>query len=259
MRPIESPDEVSEAARLIDRIWGEDLIVRPAVLRALATHGAPVFAAFRGERMVGAQLGFLGIEGGSILLHSHITGIAPEEQGLGVGLALKRAQREWCRAHGVDVITWTFDPLVARNAYFNLHKLGATADLFHRDFYGAMEDEINRGDRSDRLEVRWEVASARVEESLAGRGGFFRGHWGGAMLLDRDHDGGPAPRPLTRADAVLVRVPSDYHELRREDPSLAARWRDAVGAALEEAFEAGYRAVDFLRAQSAYVLERRAP
>ena len=257
IRAIESPGDLAEASRLIDRVWGERDIVRPALLRALATHGAPVFGAFAGERMVGAQMAFLGVEEGEVFLHSHITGIDPEVQGGGVGLALKRAQRDWALRHGIRVVTWTFDPLVARNAYFNLHKLGATAERFHRDFYGPMEDEINRGDRSDRLEVRWEVASDRVERALESVGGTFRGYWGAAMLLDRDASGSPAPRPLSGATTLLLRVPPDYHDLRRTDPALGNRWRDAVGDALEEAFGAGYRAVGFLRSESAYVLERR--
>ncbi|MGH2675966.1 MAG: hypothetical protein ACRDH1_11220, partial [Actinomycetota bacterium] len=129
--------------------------------------------------------------------------------------------------------TWTMDPMVARNARFNLHKLGAVADRFHRDYYGPMEDAFNRGERSDRIEIRWELRSEGTERAMRGE--------------PRD--------PATIEAAVLVRVPEDYHELRDRDPDAARRWRDEVADALERAFGDGYVATGFLR-EGAYVLER---
>jgi predicted GNAT superfamily acetyltransferase len=232
IRDLSSMDELTSAARLIDAIWGEQRIMTPALLRALSTHGNPVIGAFRGEELVGAQVGFLGMEEGRAILHSHITGVSRGLEHRGVGLDLKRAQRDWCLAHGIDTVTWTFDPMVARNAYFNLVKLGAVADRFHRDFYGEMEDELNAGDRSDRLEVRWELGSDRVKRALAGEA----------------HEPGDEGREV-------VRVPEDYPALRQRDPGEAARWRDSVADALEGLFEKGYRATWFRR-EGAYILER---
>jgi predicted GNAT superfamily acetyltransferase len=256
VRPLASLDEMREAAKLIDRVWGEARIVSPALLQALGTHGNPVLGAFRDEELVGAQMAFLGSDEEGTLLHSHITGVAPEAQREGVGMLLKLAQRDWCLERGIDRVTWTFDPLVARNAYFNLRKLGATCVRFHRDFYGPMEDAINRGDRSDRLEVVWELRSGRVEAAATGSGG-PRGTGTGAVLLDRDAAGSPLPRPLPTASTLLVRIPEDHQELRQRDPALGTAWRDAVAGAFEQAFAADYRAVDFVPgAIGAYVMER---
>ena len=82
---------------------------------------------------------------------------------------LKAAQRDWCLARGIDVVTWTMDPMVARNAWFNLHKLGAVGVAFHRDYYGPMDDTFNRGERSDRLEFRWDLRSD-VDVAVEGGG-----------------------------------------------------------------------------------------
>lgn len=232
IRELVSMDELARAARLIDAIWGEDRIMTPALLRALSTHGNPVIGAFRGDDLIGAQVGFLGMERGKTILHSHITGVARGLEHRGLGLELKKAQRDWCLANGIDTVTWTFDPVVARNAYFNLVKLGAVADRFHRDFYGAMQDELNVGDRSDRLEVRWEIRSERVERALAGH-----------------------PKEPDDIDTERVRVPQDYHALRQTDPEAARRWRDSVADALESLLARGLRATWFLR-EGAYVLER---
>jgi predicted GNAT superfamily acetyltransferase len=252
IRELASLDDVTAASELIDRIWGQPRNAPPALLRALATHGGEVLGAFEGGRLVGTQVAFVGTAGDRLLLHSHITGVAPEVQHRGVGHALKVAQRRWCLDRGIDLVTWTFDPMVARNARFNLHKLGAVADRFHRDFYGEMEDELNRGDRSDRLEVRWDLRSPRVEAALASDLPEPDGSGAGTLLRE---DGVPAATPGTEADRLLVAIPPDYHGLRGADPEGAARWRAAVGDALEGMVGRGWVATGFLRS-GAYVLER---
>lgn len=254
IRELSSLEEARAASALLDRIWGGRSVMTPELLRAMGTHGGLVLGAFRSNVLVGAQMGFVGLVGGGPILHSHVTGVAPEEQGAGVGFSLKLAQRDWCMAREIDTVTWTFDPLVARNARFNLHKLGAVAHKFLRDFYGPMDDTFNVGDRTDRLEVRWELRSTRVEAALAGRPPSEEDAEGNAVVLDQ-REGQPIRIEAVDAIRELIRVPSDYQALRSTDPATARAWRDAVGDALEEAINEGFRAVDFLR-QGVYVLER---
>jgi predicted GNAT superfamily acetyltransferase len=254
IRGLSSLEDCRAASALLDRIWGGRSVMTAELLRAMGTHGGLVLGAFRGDVLVGAQMGFVGLVGAGPTLHSHVTGVVPEEQGAGVGFALKLAQRDWCLAHDIDTVTWTFDPLVARNARFNLHKLGAVADTFLRDFYGPMEDAFNVGERTDRLEVRWELRSPRVEAALAGRASTADDPVSATVVLD-DRDGQPIRVGAGDAVRMIIRVPSEYQVLRSSDPATARAWRDAVADALEEALNVGFRAVDFLR-QSAYVLER---
>jgi predicted GNAT superfamily acetyltransferase len=234
VRPLSSLEDVRAAAALFDRIWEERRVMGAPLLRAMASHGGQVLGAFDGRDLVGALVGLVGLtDDARPLLHSHITGVAPEAQHRGIGFALKQAQREWCLARGIDTVTWTFDPVVSRNARFNLHRLGAVAERFYRDYYGPMDDAFNRGDRSDRLEVVWRLRSDRVEKAMAGQ----------------------VEEPEINDRTSLVRAPPDYHDLRRTDPDDARRWRDEVADGLEAAFAEGYRAVGFLRS-SAYVLEQ---
>jgi predicted GNAT superfamily acetyltransferase len=251
IRPLSSVEDVRAAAALFDRIWGERRVVGAPLLRALAAHGGQVLGAFRKDEMVGAQVGLIGLGETGPVLHSHITGVAPETQQQGIGFRLKLAQRNWCLERGIDTVSWTFDPLVARNARFNLHKLGAVAVRFHRDYYGPMSDAFNRGDRSDRLELHWELRAPRVESAIGGK---VPEQAGQPSALLGEKDGWPEPHHGAGAP-LSVRVPLDYHGLREDEPAAAAAWRDAVADALEAAFGGGLRGVDFTR-QGAYVLDR---
>lgn len=254
IRELSSVDDVRAAARLLDGIWRGRPVLSAELLRATAMHGGLVLGAFRGEALVGAQMAFVGLVEKVPILHSHVTGVAPEAQGSGVGFALKLGQRDWCLSRGIDTVTWTFDPLIARNARFNLHKLGAVADAFLRDFYGPMDDAFNLGERTDRLDVRWELRSPRVEASAAGRSPAGVDAADATVVLD-DHEGRPVRQTGGDGPRRLIRVPSDYQTLREEDSSAARTWRDAVADALQETMGEGFRAVDFLR-DGAYVLER---
>ena len=137
--------------------WGDDNLVPPEAFRAIQESGNPLHGAFRDDRMIGFAIGWYGRDDDGWHLHSHQLAVLPDVRSKGIGYALKLAQRADVLADGVTRIRWTFDPLQYRNAYLNLTKLGATADAFHRDFYGEMPDDLNRGDRSDRLVVRWDL------------------------------------------------------------------------------------------------------
>ncbi|HEX6208605.1 MAG TPA: GNAT family N-acetyltransferase, partial [Actinomycetota bacterium] len=184
IRDLAEVDDLRSALELFERIWGaEDRMFAVEVLRAVATHGGAILGAFLDDRMVGAQVAFLGRDDGELLLHSHVTGVEPTLQHEGIGSALKWAQRDWALERGIELITWTFDPMISRNAYLNLRKLGASARRFRRDFYGRMDDDINVGERSDRLEITWRLRDPRVEGAAAG-GPVARDAEGAAVLLD---------------------------------------------------------------------------
>ncbi len=260
IRPLAGLQDAVAASALFDRIWGERRVMGAPLLRAMSAHGGQVLGAFRGEEMVGAQAGLIGLVDGKPGLHSHITGVLEEVQHQGVGFLLKVAQREWCLEQGIERVTWTFDPMVARNAYFNLNKLGAVALGFHRDYYGAMGDAFNAGDRSDRLEVVWDLESDRVRRALREDSSTAAPRNLAAPLMVYEQDGEPvtSPEPPGVADALFVQVPQDYHGLRAKDEGRARRWREALGDALDTAFGAGFVGTAFVTGERpGYLLEPR--
>ena len=169
IRPLETIEEMTAACRLLDDVWEipptETSEVRPSLLRALGHAGSYLVAAHltdgprRGE-MVAASVAFFGTPVG-VSLHSHITGVV-SGAGRGIGSAVKWHQRAWAIERGLSRITWTYDPLIARNSYFNVHRLGACPQRYHVDFYGPMDDGPNRGQPTDRVDAVWELQSAEI-------------------------------------------------------------------------------------------------
>jgi predicted GNAT superfamily acetyltransferase len=258
--------ELTEAAELFIEVWQTsraEAPCTPALLRALAQSGNYVAAARLGGRMVAASVGFLHPTGVSIGLHSHITGVRTEVQGGGVGFALKQHQRAWALARDLRVITWTFDPLVRRNAFLNLVKLGAEIVQYLPDFYGPMGDGINAGDETDRCLVSWPLTR---ERAVAASGGaavepdLDRLRKAGAhVLLEQDAAGQPSAMDpgavAAGAATLLLQVPSDIVAIRAADPGLAWRWRRALRATMGDALGRGLSATGITRS-GWYVLER---
>jgi predicted GNAT superfamily acetyltransferase len=246
---LSSLEDVARINAVIERVWGAQELP-PELVRALQHAGCVLIgAAPRGEELVGFVLGFAGFAEGPHV-HSHMLATVPEWQSRGVGFALKLAQRAAALDAGFDEVRWTYDPLLARNAWFNLVKLGASATAFLPEFYGEMTDLLNAGDRSDRFEVRWSLRSGRSVAAASGARPAQTAS--GRAILEASGDA-EMPEPAARAEAspepgATVAIPPDYLRLRRTDPELGARWRDAAAAAFRACFDAGLQAVAMTKA-----------
>jgi len=227
IRTISERDEFLAHDALMQGVWGVPAsLVTVEMLSAISHSGGYVSAAFAHEQMVGASVGFLADHHGERALHSHITGVVGTMRHAGIGRAIKLHQRQWAAERGLGWITWTFDPLVRRNAWFNIALLGADVEAYLPSFYGAMTDAINAGDESDRLLIAWDVQAAPP---------------------DRPRDGSDL------ADVLLVPTPSDIVALRRDDPAAVATWRFNTREALTAALDGGQRVLGFTR-DGAYVI-----
>jgi predicted GNAT superfamily acetyltransferase len=261
VRALDELGELEAAIVLWDDIWerGTGLTtIRLDLLRAITAGGGYAAGAYdrASGRLLGAALGFFGPPARAEL-HSHVTGVVPEALGRSVGFALKLHQRAWALGHGARVIAWTYDPLIRRNAYFNLGKLGARAAAYRPDFYGVMADAINRGTATDRMLVHWELGSSVAADASAGRprvASFAAERARGAVVaLSAGADGGPVPGAASAggqrdaAGTFLVAVPPDIEALRLADAGLAASWRTALRAVLMPLLDAGARVTGFDR------------
>lgn len=260
IRPLEDVSDLEAVRRLYERIWrtGENNPpVTADLLRAMAKAGSYVSGAFDEGELVGACFGFFAPPAHRAL-HSHIAGVVAEMQGRNVGFALKLHQRAWAIARGVEEISWTYDPLVRRNAHFNVGKLAADASEYLPNFYGPMDDDINRSDDTDRVLLRWSLNSPRVEAACAlrpRRADANAARMAGAATALGCSSGGRPVAGRSDSATVLVAVPDDIEALRLTDPGCAAEWRAALRDALGGLLDDGARITGFDRS-GWYIVER---
>ena len=285
IKPIVTTDDIMVVAEIEAGAWGMDPgdAVPDHVLTAIAREGGVLLGAYEEDRLIGFTLGWLGTvdpeqpgpAAEQLKLVSHMTGVLPGFQDRRVGYQLKLAQREWALAQGLDLVTWTYDPLESRNGYLNIHLLGCTCQTYLRDYYGQLKDGLNDGEVPlDRFRVDWWIKSARVERVLG---------------ADRPRTaGGDTPNDLIRkgvqlinpagdrkgdflqpaaaflhpeSPALLVEIPSEMQAIRRKDPELALSWRLHTREIFELLFRENYQVVDFIfrrypHPRSYFLLER---
>ncbi len=274
IRPIETHQEYQAVEQVQREAWGLDDvdIVPNHMLLTAQKNGGLLLGAFdtatpqAGPRLVGFVFGFAGLlPDGKIKHCSHMAGVIPAYQNQNVGYHLKLAQRQHVLNQGLDLVTWTFDPLESRNAYLNFHKLGATCRTYLRDLYGNIRDALNVGLPTDRFQVDWHVTSAHVAERL--RGDVTRLFLSalqseGVPVLNRFAPEEP-PRPPQTAlpiegPRLLLQVPARFQTIKAADMALARAWRLHTRELFEAVFARQYAVTDLLfeGGESYYLLER---
>jgi predicted GNAT superfamily acetyltransferase len=246
IRELSELDDLIRLADLFAVVWGRpgEPPISTDILRALAHSGNYLAGAYVDGKLAGGLVGWLGgVPRRGLLMHSHILGVLPSSEARGLGFELKQHQRRWCLSRDVRVMEWTTDPLIRRNAYFNLAKLGAEAPEYLVDFYGEMRDQFNSGDQSDRLLIRWRLDSQRAEAGA--RGDLpeldvdrLRG-WDAGHILTVGERGEPVSAS-SKSRVLLCQVPDDIVSVRRHNPAIALEWRIALRRALGESMKNGY-------------------
>lgn len=284
IKPLASTEEICQVAEVEARTWGMEAgnTVPGHLLTAIAREGGLLLGAYLDGRLVGFTLGWLGtVEPtasrpavSQLKLVSHMTGVLEGYRDHRIGFQLKLAQRDWALARGLDLITWTYDPLESRNGYFNIHLLGCRCQTYLENYYGEMSDRMNSGIPSDRFRVDWWIRAPEVEAVLAGANGEPLSQpdlqdleLEGCQLLNparRDAGGEPCPGDVVEAvvgrSRMLVEIPTDYQAVRAQNPSLALNWRLHTREIFQGLFKAGCQAADFIylrepEPRSFYLLE----
>ncbi len=243
-------------------VWSGHLVLAAPHLFASITCGGIIVAAYDGERPVGFCYGFPARKRWSVWLHSHMLAVLPPYRGRDLGFGLKLAQRQAALEDEYSVVSWTFDPLQYVNARLNLARLGAVGTAYLVDYYGPMDDPMNRGLPTDRILLEWSVASAAVAERIA------RPSAGpepvGVAVINRitpERAGNlqcAAPDLSLTHPQLLLRIPTDFAALRGRDPGLARDWRLKTRQAFSHYLGTRYRAVDLFpgRDTCTYLLEK---
>ncbi|MEP7284729.1 MAG: hypothetical protein ABI947_03040 [Chloroflexota bacterium] len=280
VRALSTIEDFQRAESVQSEIWTMNDLTQVIPLHVLLTaqkNGGLVAAAFLGaQQMVGLLFGFIGLTLEGKYKHcSHLMGIMPEVRRQNVGQALKLFQREYVLRQGLDLVTWTFDPLEGVNASLNIAKLGGIVHHYYPDLYGSsMADSINSGLPTDRFGVEWWIDSSHVRQSVAGqreRPSHSSLIAQGAQVVNQTQlDEQGALRPLASqldltADTLLVEIPSEFQALKSMSLAVAQAWRSQTAAIFTQYFANGYAVVDFItdradnHRRNFYVLSRLIP
>ena len=228
IRQIDDVAEMRAVEDLQKEVWGiPDLDVVPLTqLVAAKEAGGTLIGAFDDETLVGFVYGFPSFEFGKHAHHSHMLAVKPAYRNLDLGRRLKLAQRDHVIAQGIDLITWTFDPLQSLNAHFNFNKLGVVADRYLPDFYGDEPASFLHQTGTDRLWVSWLISTQRVKNII---------------------DGKTETAQVEDAGTLSIEIPGDINSVQQQEPRAALQWREETRRAFTEAIKAGYVVVGFTR------------
>ena len=263
IRLLTTAHEFTACEKIQEVIWGSFGIVPDHMLITIQKNGGLVLGAFDhatpDAAMVGFVFGFLGRTKDGRLKHaSHMAAVLPTYRDAGIGAQLKWAQRDYVLAQGLDLMTWTFIPLLSRNAQLNITRLGAVCRTYIRNCYGPEPDVATAELPSDRFQVDWWLRDERVTSRRAGSTPLpnaltLRAQ---APLVNPDPE---APvHYMTGGEAFLLQIPADLDALRAVEPAKACAWSYQVRMVAEQAFATGYQITSFARdgAVGLYLLEQ---
>ena len=265
IRDLETIAELRQAEALEKQVWGiADADVVPLTLSIASIEAGCIWlGAFDGKKLAGFSFGILGFHGGEVNIHSHTLGVLPEYRDQNLGYKLKLAQRERVLAmrirdgRGGELrireITWTFDPLHARNAHLNFSKLGVVSDRYKPDFYGPATSSALHQNSTDRLWVRWPLDSRRVRQRIEGKQNRAEVLDALSVLMPLVRfigDSQPQRTDLTAGlgrQRIAIEIPSDIGLIEQKDIALAREWREATRWAFTESLRAGFFVAEFCR------------
>lgn len=270
--------ELAQVIEVQKAVWQSPATtIAESLYWSFVKNGGSVIGAFDGARVIGFVLGFIGLSDTAsgkparenLKLVSQRMAILPEYRHQGVGYRLKLAQRDYALQQDLDLITWTFDPLVSRNAHLNIRKLGGISHTYLVDYYGTHSPMGLMGS-TDRLLIEWWIKAPHTLDRLAMKNSLknFDAYMLEALVLNScpiGSHGFPTPpeTPLAaESESVLLEIPYDFNAIFDHAPDLAHQWRQHSRALFNALFEAGYAVHDFVSsttegmARSYYVLER---
>ena len=274
-------EDIRKVVEIEMTTWGEipGDTVPDHLLTAISREGGVLLGAYQDNSLIGFTLGWLGTKNpaasipaiNQLKLVSHMTAVLSEYRDQRIGYKLKLAQRYWAFEQGLDLITWTYDPLESRNGYFNIHLLGTTCNTYMRDYYGEMSDKLSGGIPSDRFRVDWFIS----DQADLGQVSIGKTEYktidpllkAGVLLVNPSlknaagiHEPAEHPAPFSNKK-ILVEIPSDFQLIRKKDLGLALSWRLHTREIFEGCFQNGYRVIDFIHQRhpdrrSYYLLDR---
>ena len=253
IRPLHTIDEFRQVLDLEKAIWGyedSDDAVGIPVFVITVKRGGILLGAFDGDRMIGFVYSLAGLKQGRPMQWSHMLGVVAEYRATGTGRALKLEQRRVALEMGLDLMEWTYDPLVAVNAHLNFNRLGVVVEDYVVNVYGNSSSPLHKGAPTDRFIAQWWMRSPHVERALAAQAGAAAPPLADLPLVNTVTDNGTwlactGVDLSCGADELAVAIPSGFNEMLEREPALGADWRMATRQIFGHYLNGGYRVTGF--------------
>lgn len=251
IREFASLDEYQACVAFQEETWGRGFSERVpgAILHVGQEIGGVSAGAFEPTgRLVGFVFGLTGVRDGALVHWSDMLAVLPEYRNRHLGERLKQYQAQRVVDLGVRTMLWTYDPLVARNAHFNINRLRAFPADYRPDMYGSNTGStLHGGLPTDRFVVAWDLTRALGQppgdDAPAADDDALR------LLNPVGPTGAPCVVHSGGADTVRIQVPRDSHHVLSSSPELAAAWRYTVREIVAPLLADGYRVARFVRAR----------
>jgi predicted GNAT superfamily acetyltransferase len=260
-------EEMRDVEKLQEIIWPGVSKIPAHFLVATAKNSGLVIGAYHQNEIVGFAFGvsaYHQFENGDVLPkhYSHMVGIHPEYQNAGIGYLLKKAQWKLIQRMGIELITWTFDPLESRNGYLNISVLGGICNTYQENIYGDMDDDLNSQLKSDRFELTWWLKSKRAKSRMQSTpikrlryGDYEKSETLIINETDQTDSGLRVPyqdrldlisTSKESPNLILFEMPHLFQKMKSEDISLAKEWRGYTRIAFDLFFSNNYLITDFV-------------
>jgi len=246
-------DELQQLQKVEEAVWNVATIPIHQTYTAL-NNGGIIIGAFDRDELIGYLYSFPGFRNGQAYICSHMLGILPPYRTNNLGVKLKQKQAEIAKDAGFSMITWTFDPLESKNAYINLHQLQAVGAIYLENHYGNLNDGLNTGLPTDRIQIIWEMKLSNKQIDHLDET---------QILLTVDEQRRPSQKTqdITKGKRWFVGIPGDFQTIKTNDFSLAKEWRFESRAIFQRLFALGFKAVDYIydadNTQGFYVFEHQ--
>ncbi|MEM0139563.1 MAG: hypothetical protein QXZ44_03000 [Ferroplasma sp.] len=243
---VEDSQQIESFMDIIKSAWKSESALSgfKDTIHSMAFHGGIVLAAYDGGKMVGISFAYPGYRHGHVYLYSHMTGVLDDKKYSGAGYELKMMQKKLALEYGYDLIAWTFDPVMSLNGHFNIGKLGAISRTYIDNFYGIMNDGINKGLPTDRLVAEWHIKTEfdRHYDNPY----YMNGFDGNKMYVNEDYS----------HEYIALKLMKNFMDLKNSRLAEAVEIKLKLRDAMHALFKNGYTIINFDKESNAYILKK---
>jgi len=246
VRRVENSSEIENFMEIIKSAWHSDSALSgfKDTIHSMAYHGGFVLGAWDEDKLIGMSFSYPGYKNNYTYLYSHMTGVIDQKKYSGAGYLMKMKQKELALDYGYRMIAWTFDPVMSLNGYFNIGKLGAVSRNYLDNFYGVMNDGINKGLPTDRLVAEWHI---KENYNVQFNNPQFINQVDGYNMEFTEKPAG---------DVIGIKIIRDFYEFKKNDLNKAVQTKLMLRSKFHEVFSAGYVLINFDKVNNAYIFSK---